>query len=166
MNFLSLFNAFAGKSEVFDKYFLAACLLLFLYFSTNSGREKLSIFWTIILSFLIARLVITPIIHFLYYKPQIASLSQLRLLESEQNEWPFPNGHAAFLVAIATAIYLYNKKWGIAFFVAVLFLNISRIVAGVHALSDILGGMIIGGITAYIIFYITAKRRAKVTTQV
>jgi membrane-associated phospholipid phosphatase len=109
MNSLSFFNAFAGKSEVFDKYFLTVGLLLFLYFSTNSRREKLSIFWTIILSFLIARLVITPVIHFLYYQPQIASLSQLRLLESEQNDWPFPNGHAAFLFAIATAIYLYNK---------------------------------------------------------
>jgi hypothetical protein len=64
MNSLSFFNAFAGKSEVFDKYFLTVGLLLFLYFSTNSRREKLSIFWTIILSFLIARLVITPVIYF------------------------------------------------------------------------------------------------------
>ena len=115
MNFLALFNAFAEQSEVFDKYILAIGLLLFLFFSTNTRREKLAIFWTIMLSFLIARLVITPIIHLLYYQPHIASLAQLRLLESEQNDWPFPNGHAAFLFAIATAMYLYNRKWGIGF---------------------------------------------------
>ena len=71
MNFLALFNAFAGQSEVFDKYVLAAGLLLFLFFSTNTRREQLAIFWTGILSFLIARLSITPIIHFLYYQPHI-----------------------------------------------------------------------------------------------
>lgn len=166
MNFLALFNAFAEQSEVFDKYVLAAGLLLFLYFSTNSRREKLAIFWTIILSFLIARLVITPIIHFLYYQPHIASLAQLRLLESEQNDWPFPNGHAAFLLAISTAVHLYNKKWGIGFFIVVLFLSISRIVAEVHGLADMLGGMIIGVITAALIYYMTAKRRATASTKV
>src|SRR5437867_1823147 len=126
MSLLYFFNTFAEKSEVFDKYFLAAGLLLFLYFSTNSRREKLSIFWTIILSLLVARLIITPVIHFLYYQPHISSLAQLRLLASEKNDWRFPNGHAAFLLAIATATYLHNKKWGLGFFVAVLFLNISR----------------------------------------
>jgi undecaprenyl-diphosphatase len=166
MNLLYLFNAFADKSEVFDKYVLVAGLLLFFYFSTNSRREKLSLFWTIILSFLVARLVITPVLHFVYYQPHIASLAQLRLLESEQNDWPFPNGHAAFLLAIATAIYLYNKKWGIGFFIVVLFLNISRIGAGVHALSDMLSGMIVGVITAYAIYYFTAKRRVTAVTKV
>ena len=111
------------------------------------------------LSFLVARLVITPIIHFLYYQPHLSSLSQLRLLESERNDWPFPNGHAAFLLAIATAVYLSNKKWGVGLFIAVLFLNISRIVTGVHALSDMLGEMIIGVITAYIVFNFTALHR-------
>ncbi len=115
--------------------------------------------WTIILSFLVARLVVTPIIHFLYYQLLIASLSQLRLLVSEKNDWPFPNGHAAFLLAIATAMYLYNKKWGIGFFIAVLFLNTCRIIAGVYSLSDMLGGMIIGIRSASLFFYFAEKRR-------
>jgi undecaprenyl-diphosphatase len=160
---LPFLNTLAEESEVLDKYFLAAGLLLFLYFSTNSRREKRSIVGTIILSFLVARLVITPAIHFLYYQPDLSSLSQLRLLESERNDWPFPNGHAAFLLAIATTIFLYNKKWGVGLFIAVLFLNISRIVTGVHALSDMLGGMIIGVITAYIIFNFTALYSTRVT---
>ena len=160
-----LFNAFAGESEIFDKYVLIAGLLLFFYFSPYSRREKFHIFWTIIISFLAARLVITPIIRFLYYHPYSFTLSQLRLLISEENDWPFPNGHSAFLFAIATTIYLYNKKWGIVCFIAVILLNISRIVAGVHALSDMLGGMIIGIVTAYIIFLFATKRKAKEFTK-
>jgi undecaprenyl-diphosphatase len=147
----SFFNTFAGIPEVFDKYLLTAGLLLFLCVSANSRREKRSLFWTVILSFLVARLVLTPIVHLLYYQPHPFAISQLRLLVSEKNDWPFPNGHAAFLFAIATAMYLYNRKWGIGFFIAVAFLTISRIVAGVHSLSDLLGGMSIGIITAYII---------------
>jgi undecaprenyl-diphosphatase len=162
----SFFDNFAIQSEVFDKYFLLVGLLLFLYFSANSRREKFSIFWTIILSFLVARVVVTPIIHLLYYQPYISSLSQFRLLVSEKNDWPFPNGHAAFLLAIATALYLSNKKWGIGFFIAVASLNICRIVAGVYSLSDILGGMIIGIITAFIIVTLFQKRNTKEFTKV
>ena len=161
----NLFNAFAGESEVFDKYVLIAGLLLFFSFSAYSTREKFHILWTLIISFLAARLVITPIVRFLYYHPSSFTLSQLRLLISEENDWPFPNGHSAFLFAIATTMYLYNKKWGIGCFIAVILLNISRVVAGVHTLSDMLGGMIIGIITAYIIFLYAAKRKAKDITK-
>jgi membrane-associated phospholipid phosphatase len=104
----SFFNTFAGIPEVLDKYLLIAGLLLFLCVSANSRREKRSLFWTIILSSLVALLVLTPIVHLLYYQPHPFSLSQLRLLVSEKNDWPFPNGHAAFLFAIATAMYLYR----------------------------------------------------------
>jgi len=80
------FNTFAGIPEVLDKYLLIAGLLLFLCVSANSRREKRSLFWTIILSSLVARLVLTPIVHLLYYQPHPFSLSQLRLLVSEKND--------------------------------------------------------------------------------
>lgn len=173
---LYFFNNFAGKSQVFDalivflaaylQYFLVAVFLVLLYFAAYSKREKLYLFWTTALSIAVARGVITEIIRFLYNRPRpFLTLSVSKLLSNgwfySDTEWSFPSGHSAFFFAMATAIYFYHKKWGVWFFIAAILMNISRIVAGVHYPSDILGGAIIGIIAAYVIFYFAEKRNLK-----
>ena len=172
---LYFFNNLTGKSQVFDfltvflasylQYFLIAAFLLLLYFSVYSRREKLTIFWVTTTSVIVARLGVTEIIRFFYHRPRPFLAYQLYPLISESG-WSFPSGHSTFFFAMATAIYLYNKKWGIGFFIAALLMNISRIVAGVHYLSDILGGMIIGILTAYIVFYFAERKKTKEITGV
>lgn len=172
---LYFLNNLTGKSQIFDnltvffasylQYFLIAAFLLLLYFSAYPKRQKIYIFWVTIVSIIVARLGITEIIRFFYHRPRPFLTYQLHTLISE-NEWSFPSGHSAFFFAMAGAIYLYNKKWGIGFFIAALLMNISRIVAGVHYPSDILGGMIVGILVAYIIFYFAEKVRVKETAKV
>jgi len=163
---LYFLNNFAGKSQLFDtltvflasylQYFLVVIFLLLLYFSAYPKKEKLYIFWTTTISIMVARLGITEIIRFFYNRPRPFITHQVYQLLSE-NEWSFPSGHSAFFFAMATAIYLCNKKWGVGFFIAAVIMNISRIVAGVHYPSDILGGMIVGVAVAYAVFYLTEK---------
>ena len=163
---LYFLNNFAGKSQTFDtltvflasylQYFLVAAFLLFLYFSRHSRREKFHIFWITTISVIVARLGITEIIRFFYHRPRPFIAYQVHQLIPE-NAWSFPSGHSAFFFAMAMAVYLYNKKWGMGFFIAAILMNISRIIAGVHYPSDILGGMIIGALTAYSIFYFAEK---------
>ena len=102
----------------------------------------------------------SEIIRFFYHRPRPFITLQVNQLLSE-NEWSFPSGHSAFFFAMAAAIYFYNKKWGIGFFIAAILMNISRIIAGVHYPTDILSGAIIGGATAYIVFYFAAKKIAQ-----
>ena len=159
---LYFFNDFAGKSQVFDaiiiflasylRYFLAAGFLLLLYFSAYPPRRKFHIFWVTAISTVVARFVVTEIIRFFYHRPRPFLTYQLYPLISK-NEWSFPSGHSAFFFAMATTIYLYDKKWGTWFFIAALIMSIGRIVAGAHYPSDILGGMIVGVLTAYAIFH-------------
>ena len=59
---------------------------------------------------------------------------------------------SANIFAFAFAIYLYNKKWGIWFLFATLLMTTARVIAGVHYPSDILGGMIVGVMVAYLAF--------------
>lgn len=167
---LYFLNNLTGKSQIFDnltvffasylQYFLIVAFFLFLYFPAYEKRQKIYIFWVTVVSIIVARLGITEIIRFFYHRSRPFLAYQLHPLILE-NEWSFPSGHSTFFFAMAGAIYIYNKKWGIGFFIAALLMNISRIVAGVHYPSDILSGMIIGILVAYIIFYFAEKRRAK-----
>lgn len=172
-----LLNNFTGKSQIFDsltvflaaylQYFIVAAFILLLYFSAYSRREKLYIFWTTTISIIVARLGVTEIIRLFYHRPRpFITLEVSKLLSDSQwfysdTEWSFPSGHSAFFFAMATAIYLYNKKWGIGFFVVAIIMNISRIIAGAHYPLDIIGGAITGAAVGYSVFYFAEKRKPK-----
>ncbi len=147
------FNNLACRSEVSDwvivflagylQYLLVAIFILFLYFSSHSPRKKIYIFLVVGISAFFARFGVTESIRFFYHHPRpFVAHSVCQLLS--KSGWSFPSGHASFFFAMATAIYFYNKKWGIGFFIAALLMNISRIAAGIHYPFDILGGMIVG----------------------
>lgn len=166
-----LLNHLAGKSALFDalviffaeyfQYFLVVVFLL-LFFSGYAKREKLRLLYVTTLSAIIARFGVTELIRFLYHRPRPFSALPVRQLLFE-NEWSFPSGHSAFFFAFAAAIYFYNKKWGIWFFIAAILMNISRIIAGVHYPSDILGGAVVGILTGYGVFYFAEKLKTKGT---
>ncbi|MBI4114397.1 MAG: phosphatase PAP2 family protein [Candidatus Niyogibacteria bacterium] len=170
------FNNAAGHSRLFDasilffasylQYVLVVGFLLFLFLAKYRKQEKFRIFLVTAASIIIARLGVTEIIRFLYHRPRpFLSLHAEKLLSDGQifysdTTWSFPSGHSAFFFAMAGAIYLYNKKWGTGFFIAAIVMNVSRIIAGVHYPSDILVGMAVGIIVAYLIFYLIEKKKA------
>ncbi len=176
VNIFYLFNNLAGQSHIFDvlvvflaaylQYFLALTFILLLYFSGYAMPEKIRIFLVTIAAIAVSRLGVTELIRFFVHRPRpFIDLTVHKLLSSgwfySDTEWSFPSGHSSFFFAMATVIYLYNKKWGIGFFIAAILMNLSRIVAGVHYPSDILGGAIIGVVVGYIIFYFAEKIKPK-----
>jgi len=168
INLFYFFNNLAGQSRIFDtlvvflagyfQYLLIAIFLLLLFFSGYAKQEKLRLFWITVVSTIIARLGVVELIRFLYHHPRPFVTYQVHQLLSESG-WSFPSGHSAFFFAMATAIYLYNKKWGIGFFLAAILMNVSRIIAGVHYPSDIIGGAVVGMAVAYIIFYLAERTK-------
>jgi undecaprenyl-diphosphatase len=57
----------------------------------------------------------------------------------------FPSDHAAFFAAIATGIFLANRRWGIfAFIWTLVVIDLPRIYAGAHYPSDVLAGLALG----------------------
>ncbi len=158
-----LLNNLAGQSPLFDEiivflasypgYILIVLFLALVFFSHYSKPEKLQILLVTGISVIIARFGITELIRFFYHRPRpFIDLPVNQLLTS--NEWSFPSGHATFFFALATAVYLYNKKWGIVFYIATILMTISRVVAGVHYPSDIIGGAVIGIAVACAVFYL------------
>jgi len=162
-NLFFLLNSLAGRSPVLDllivfcaqylAYLLVAAFLILAYRTRNRV-----LFWVPLISALIARLGITELIRFFYHRPRPFMVYPVQQLLSD-SAWSFPSGHATFFFALSTGVYFYNKKWGIAFFLATILITVARVIAAVHYPSDILGGMLIGIATAYLVKYFVQKRR-------
>jgi len=148
-------NGFAGVSRLGDSLilflgdkspFLVA--LIFLVFVWKFTSDKKGAILNAAVSTILARGVFTELIRYFYHRPRPFSVMNVTQLIYEKN-WSFPSGHATFFFALATAVYFYNKKWGAFFFIAAIVMGIARIMGGVHYPLDILGGAVIGIISAF-----------------
>jgi len=166
-----LLNSLTGKSGFIDGlivflasylgYVLVVLLLVLVHFSAYSRQKKWELLLVAGLSAVIARLGVTELIRFFYHHPRpYLALPDVHQLFAETS-WSFPSGHAMFFFALSTAVYLYNKRWGIGFLIATTLMTVSRVIAGVHFPSDIVAGAILGSAIAYGTFLIVRKRAAK-----
>ena len=165
-----LFNNLAGQSSVFDgivvflasylPYLVVLIILALVFFSQYSKREKWKILLVTGMSSIVALGITEGIRFFLPRERPYLALHVPHLLTDTAPS--FPSAHATFFFALSTAVYLYNKKWGIWFFIASILVTVSRVIAGIHYPSDIIGGALIGIGVAYSTFYVS--RRMTVTT--
>lgn len=160
-------NEAVGKSPLLDgiivfcasylAYLLVAVFLGLVFFSQYSKRDKWMILIVAGTATIIARFGIAELIRYFYHRPRpFAELPDVHALFTDP-AWSFPSGHATFFFALSTVVYLYNKKWGIWFFIATLFITVGRVISGVHYPSDIIGGAVIGIVVAYLTAYFAKK---------
>lgn len=126
----------------YSEYILAVVLVLFLAINFKK-------YWRMLLEAIIAavftRFVLAEIIRWLWSRPRPFVTNNVNLLiDYNAEESSFPSGHASFYFALSTIVYFYNKKIGIIFYIASLFIVLARVFVGIHWPSDILAGAIIG----------------------
>ena len=165
-------NGLAGNFKILDYIgiFLAEYLLwiivgiLIILFLSKKTRLMAT---AAVGSVILGRLIITEIIKRLYFssRPYIVLEGVKKLITENKDYQSFPSGHVVIFFSIATAIYLFNKKWGIISFVIAILVAIARIFVGVHWPSDILGGAVVGifsGVLVRIIYLKTRVSRSSV----
>ena len=157
------FNAFAGNWKILDwigiffadyfQYFLGAILVVLLFWPKKDVLKNRLMVISAGISVFLSRIVITEIIKIIIHRsrPYIVLETAKKLISENANFQSFPSGHAAIFFALAMAIWFYNKKLGIWFFIGAILMGIARIFVGVHWPSDVLGGAVIGIISAIII---------------
>ena len=158
-------NGLTGVSPIFDSvvvffasylpFLLIALLVGVVFFKALPLRKKIEILVVAGVSGLVARYGVAELIRFFYHHPRpFVALDSIHPLFTDSS-WSFPSGHASFFFAMATAIFLYDRKWGTFFLAAAVLVTLGRVVAGVHYPSDILGGAVLGALVGWAAFAVT-----------
>jgi undecaprenyl-diphosphatase len=80
------------------------------------------------------------------------TLEYFRLLVHCGGVYGFPSSHAANIAAALGTFAMFYRKTAIPCLVVIFLVGISRVVVGVHYPADVLGGWVLGGIIAYLLF--------------
>lgn len=155
-------HTLAGQSKTMDMlivfcgdylaYILGIAFFAYLYFTNYSWRQKVEMFWVAVVAVVLSRGVITEVIRlFIHRLRPFAALQFTPLIQD--SAWSFPSGHSTFFYSLSTVVFLYDRRWGAWFFVVTVIITFARVAAGVHYPSDILGGALIGVVSAYIGYY-------------
>ena len=158
-------NGLAGKSPLLDEFLkgiandyffvVSSCLvLLALWFGTREIHRREENQKAVICASASLGIAagIVAIFNLFYTTPRPFTELHTNLLSYQPTDPSFPSTSAAVVFAIAIAILLVDRKAG-AFLLLLAFLHgFSRIYVGVHYPSDVLGGAVIGALTALFIF--------------
>jgi undecaprenyl-diphosphatase len=92
-------------------------------------------------------------------RPFIADPGGVHMFSHHAADAGFPSDHATAAVAIAVAILLRKRAWGIAALVAALVVSIGRIALGLHYPSDVLAGVLLGTASALVLWIPPVRAR-------
>jgi undecaprenyl-diphosphatase len=91
-------------------------------------------------------------------RPFVSDPSRVHLLLAHAPDPGFPSEHATAAFAIATAILLRDRRWGIAALAFAVLLAVGRVAAGVHFPSDVLAGGALGTGTSLVLWAALPRR--------
>jgi undecaprenyl-diphosphatase len=92
-------------------------------------------------------------------RPFVADPHGVHLFSGHAADPGFPSDHATAAFAIAMAIFLRKRSWGIAALVAAAVLSVGRVALGVHYPSDVLAGAVLGSAAALVLWVPPLRER-------
>ncbi|MBQ0138886.1 MAG: undecaprenyl-diphosphatase [Kurthia sp.] len=155
---LKAINGLAGHSDWVDAIMkfatnyavpVFAVVLLAMWFAGNEFMKKTVVYSTIsgivgiLMNYLIAKI---------YFEARpFVTHDDINVLVEHASDASFPSDHTTGAIALAFAIALRNKKIGWIMMVFALLTGFSRIYVGNHYPGDVLAGIIVGMVVAFII---------------
>ncbi len=153
-----LINQFAGKSGILDilmiglaKYgvLLMTIPLLLIWFRSDEEGKKAALLS--LLSMAVA-LLINQVIGHLYFRDRPFVFHDVNLLLDRSTDPSFPSDHTTFVFGIAWLLLFKNRRIGTLALGFATLVGISRILVGTHYPGDVLGGALVGLISAILVW--------------
>ncbi|MFH1583304.1 MAG: phosphatase PAP2 family protein [Candidatus Falkowbacteria bacterium] len=146
------------------QYAIVGFLLVYLFLGKNKQekfKNQLMVFGALIAA-LVARFVVATSLYycFMRFRPFVNDIVN-QLIPYDGARSSFPSGHASFFFALATVVYLYNKKLGAWLLAAAALISLARIYVGVHYPSDVLAGALIGLLVGWLVYYLLNRYQNK-----
>jgi undecaprenyl-diphosphatase len=91
-------------------------------------------------------------------RPFVADPSGVHLFSSHAADPGFPSDHATAAFAIAVAILLRDRRWGVVALTFAAVLAVGRVAIGVHYPTDVLGGAALGAACALVLWAPAVRR--------
>jgi undecaprenyl-diphosphatase len=144
---LDIFGIFCAEYLIFIMIFIAAILLI--VWKDPAQRKVHQM--TALKSFLAALLgyFLRIVIQFIYFRPRPFVTHSVTQLINRSAIASFPSGHTVLAFALAFSIYFYNKKLGAGLLILAALVGLGRVYVGVHYPLDILGGILVGTLSAF-----------------
>ncbi|MBU6142305.1 phosphatase PAP2 family protein [Patescibacteria group bacterium] len=131
-------------------YILVAVALLAVVILYADWKKRFTAYAFMALSIIMARGLVTEIIHFFYQHPRPFVTLQFTPLVPESGS-SFPSGHTTLFFALALVMWYFNKKLGWYFIAGATIIGIARVFVGVHWPLDILGGVVLGLLSTWLV---------------
>lgn len=142
---------FFGTYFIFIVFIIFVCVA-YLAYKKRKNTTALTPYVGALVASVVAYGVVDAIRLFYHHLRPFVAFNIPHLLTD--SAYSFPSAHTTVLFALATATYFFNKKFSYFIFVAGIVVGIARIAGGIHYPSDIVGGMILGIVTSWILYWL------------
>ena len=122
-------------------YLIEIVLAIIYFFLQSKSKQKLIVVFSAI--FFPLTYIIAKVVSFLYFDPRPFVIGHFTPLIAHAPDNGFPSDHMLLAGAIASILYVYNKKLGIVAWVVAFIIGASRVFVGVHHWIDIVGSVVI-----------------------
>jgi undecaprenyl-diphosphatase len=96
--------------------------------------------------------VLLKLCNLVYHRPRPFYSHPVNLLFYYPSDSSLPSNSATVGFSLAASVWLQNRRFGLGFGLGALVFGFSRVFCGVHYPGDILGGALLGGGVAYVLF--------------
>ena len=132
--------------------------LLALWFAGRDADERAAFQRTVLRAMLALALasITLKLINEVYFRPRPFTFDDsVRLLFYHPSDSSMPSNAATVSLALAVAVWLRQKRWGMVMLVLSTGMTFARIVGGVHYPADVVTGAWLGGISAWVVNRLT-----------